>query len=343
MAARRTGAGKQPAGVAGNLSVIVPAYNEVENIRPLCERLFKALGDAGITGEMLVMDDESKGSAATIEIVSALAKEGYPVRIHARKKSEGKGLSSAVLLGFDMAKYEFMCCMDADLQHEPESVPAVAEPVMTGAGDFSVGSRNVDGGGLGFEWSLLRRVISSGATMLCLPLTSSTDPMSGFFCVSKTTLAKGRAKCQPIGFKIGLEVYVRHCLSLSCAPRGGLPVACLTAYARRRWFSPLLEVRRRMFILLSHPCPSPPSTFHPLPSPCTFQARCGCSNVIDVPITFQERVAGESNLTMKQNVEYLQQLASLYWDKFGFLLVVLALVLLAIAFYVLKMLAAAVL
>ena len=65
--------------------------------------------------------------------------------------------------------------------------------------------------------------------------------------------------------------------------------------------------------------------------------------MIDVPITFQERVAGESNLTMKQNVEYLQQLASLYWDKFGFLLVVLALVLLAIAFYVLKMLAAAVL
>lgn len=48
------------------------------------------------------------------------------VRIHVRRRSEGRGLSSAVLLGFDMAKHPFILCMDADLQHEPESVPAVA-------------------------------------------------------------------------------------------------------------------------------------------------------------------------------------------------------------------------
>ena len=62
------------------------------------------------------MDDESVGSAKTVAIVAELKKEGFEIRIHARKQSEGRGLSSGVLLGFDMAKYDTMVCMDADLQ-----------------------------------------------------------------------------------------------------------------------------------------------------------------------------------------------------------------------------------
>eukprot|EP01047_Picozoa_sp_COSAG01_P044620 COSAG01_NODE_4050_length_5401_cov_4.215956_1_plen_217_part_00 len=210
----RASKAKKEVGAAGasasaELSVIVPAYHEEENIRPLCERLFKALKAEAITGELLVMDDESAGTEATKAVVAELAKEGYNVRIHARTKAEGRGLSSAVLLGFDMAKYKHVLCMDADLQHEPESVPAVAEPVMSGRADFSVGSRHVTGGGLGFEWNIIRRLISWCATLLCKPLSSSTDPMSGFFCVSKETLAKGRESCNPIGFKIGLEIMVQ--------------------------------------------------------------------------------------------------------------------------------------
>jgi len=49
---------------------------------------------------------------------------------------------------------------------EPEAVPAIAAPILAGSADFTVGSRNVGGGGLGFEWSLVRRVISAGATSL---------------------------------------------------------------------------------------------------------------------------------------------------------------------------------
>ena len=274
MATQRKG-GKSAGGSGGStLSVVVPAYNETDNIRPLCERLFKALKASSIDGELLIMDDESVGTAPTKAVVAELKTEGYNIRIHARTKKEGKGLSSAVLLGFDMAANDTMLCMDADLQHEPESVPDVAAPILNGTADFTVGSRNVDGGGLGFEWSLLRRIISQGATLLCLPLTTSTDPMSGFFCVSKETLAKGRANCNPIGFKIGLEI----------------------------------------------------------------MARCRYTNVVDVPITFQDRVAGESKLSMKQNVLYLQQLAALYWDKFGFLLVLVVVILLWLALQVLSML-----
>ena len=238
----------------GALSVIVPAYDEALNIRPLTERLFAATRAANLNVELLIADDESKGSAATAAIVAELAKEGFDIRFHGRKRSEGRGLSSAVLLGFGLALHPYVLCMDADLQHEPESVPAVAAPVLTGQADFAVGSRHVGGGGLGFEWSLLRRIISAGATLLAWPLTTSTDPMSGFFCLSKETLAHGEGKgISTMGFKIGLELMVR----------------------------------------------------------------CGCTTVVDVPITFQERVAGESKLTMKQNIEYVRQLRALYVFKYG--------------------------
>jgi len=205
----RARGGAEGSAAEKQLSVIVPCFNETENIRPLCERLFKAVKGAGIQAELLFVDDESPGSQETENIVKALEKEGHPVRIHCRKKTEGRGSSSAVLLGFDSAKYKVLLCMDADLQHEPESVPDVARPVMEGRSEFSVGSRHVAGGGLGFDWSVFRQVVSQGATMLAWPLGKSTDPMSGFFCVRKEVLARGRNMINPIGFKIGLEVMVR--------------------------------------------------------------------------------------------------------------------------------------
>jgi len=233
------------------VSVVVPTYNETLNLRPLAERLFAAAAKADLEVDLLFADDESAGSAASAEVVAALAAEGLAARIHTRKRGEGRGLSSAVLLGFARAKYETLVCMDADLQHEPEAVPAVAAPVLAGDADFAVGSRNCGGGDIGFEWSLFRRVLSSGATALAAPLSASTDPMSGFFCVTKATLARGAP--DPIGFKIGLEIMVK----------------------------------------------------------------CRCARVADVPITFREREAGESKLSAKQNIEYLQQLAGLYAFAYG--------------------------
>lgn len=191
------------------ISVVVPTYNETENIRPLCERLFKALKDADISGELLFADDESAGSDDTVKIVNELKAQGYNVRIHCRKRSEGKGLSSAVLLGFEKASHNTLICMDADLQHEPETVPAVAAPILEGRADFVVGSRNVKGGGVGFDWSLFRRILSWGATMLAWPVAASTDPMSGFFCTTKDVVFKRAPYINPIGFKIGLEIMAR--------------------------------------------------------------------------------------------------------------------------------------
>jgi dolichol-phosphate mannosyltransferase len=215
--------------------------------------------NADLAVELFYVDDESEGTKKTLEIVKELEKEGYPVRIHSRKKTEGRGLSSAVLLGFNKAKYDVVLCMDADLQHEPEAVYSVAKPVLEGKAEFTVGSRYCGGGGFGFDWAIHRKMISSGATLLAYGVSRSTDPMSGFFCTTKSVLARGAKSINPIGFKIGLE--------------------CM--------------------------------------------ARCRANPVVDVPITFQSRIAGESKLTMKQNVQYIQQLAALYWDNYGVLMLVL--------------------
>ena len=246
-----------------DLSVVVPTYNEGDNIRPLCERLMTACKQAGINAELLVMDDESAGSAKTQKIVSELAKERHPIRMHMRSKAEGRGLSSAVLLGFQKARYETVLCMDADLQHEPEAVPNVALPVLKKRAEFTVGSRYCNGGGMGFDWAIHRRLISWIATALAYGVSMSSDPMSGFFCTRRAVIARAGDRINPIGFKIGLEL----------------------------------------------------------------MARCRANPVVDVPITFQSRVAGESKLSMKQNVLYIQQLLALYWDYYRGIIVMMALLL----------------
>ena len=243
--------------------MIVPTYNEGDNIRPLCERLCESCKVAGITVELLVMDDESEGSLKTRKIVTELAKEKYPIRMHLRTKAEGRGLSSAVLLGFKKAKFETILCMDADLQHEPESVPSLALPILNKTAEFTVGSRYCDGGAFGFDWAIHRKLISSAATALAWGVSKSTDPMSGFFCTTKGVIARGRDKINPIGFKIGLEL----------------------------------------------------------------MARCRADPVQDVPITFQNRLAGESKLSMEQNFLYVQQLLSLYWGQYMGIMTLLVIVL----------------
>ena len=84
----------QPLKAEAGISVVIPTYNEVENIRPLCERLFKTFKENTITKtfsdkkqvELLLVDDESAGSEESVKIVEKLQKEGYPIRIHREKK-----------------------------------------------------------------------------------------------------------------------------------------------------------------------------------------------------------------------------------------------------------------
>jgi len=194
---------------APSVSVVVPTYNEAANLGELTRRLFAATKDFGEV-ELLFADDESEGTAESEAVVRRLQAEGYAVRMHVRRRGEGRGLSSAVILGFQLAKFDTLVCMDADLQHEPEAVPSIAAPVLAGRAQFAIGSRNVQDGGVGFDWSLRRRIISKGATMLAWFLTSSTDPMSGFFCVERHIVDDAKRNgLNARGFKIALEIMVR--------------------------------------------------------------------------------------------------------------------------------------
>jgi dolichol-phosphate mannosyltransferase len=93
--------------------------------------------------------------------------------------------------------------MDADLQHPPESLPAFVKALDESK--FVIGTR-YGAGKMDESWPLYRQVISVGARMLALPLTSLSDPMTGYFGLKKSLLNN---KISPIGFKIGMEIYVK--------------------------------------------------------------------------------------------------------------------------------------
>jgi dolichol-phosphate mannosyltransferase len=132
---------ESPADAEITHSIIVPAYKEKANLRPLTTRLFAAFedGESPIPAdhvEVIVVDDNSRDGS--VEEVDALQEEGFNVRIVVRTTE--RGLSSAVVRGFREARGEAMICMDADLQHPPESAPRMLSS-LTEKKPFVLGTR----------------------------------------------------------------------------------------------------------------------------------------------------------------------------------------------------------
>ena len=200
MERRRAPAGPPGANViAEKVSIIVPSYNERDNVRPLLERISAAL--AGCDYEIIIVDDNSRDG--TIDIVNSLT-DTYPVQLLVR--TDERGLSTAVIHGIRHARGSIIGVMDADLQHPPEKLPELVQAIENGA-DMAFGSRYVPGGGVP-HWSLLRRVISRGASLIAhlfLPASRCVhDPMSGFFMFRRDRVDVD--VLDPIGYKIALEV-----------------------------------------------------------------------------------------------------------------------------------------
>ncbi|EST07077.1 Glycosyl transferase, family 2 [Kalmanozyma brasiliensis GHG001] len=194
-------------------SVIVPAFRENLNIRPLVTRLFQAFASHPQASEfrdaeVIIVDDNSRDGS--VETVSTLQSEGYNVRIVVRTSE--RGLSSAVVRGFREAKGERMICMDADLQHPPEAVPDLLLAI-TDRKQFVLGTRYGAGVSMDKDWPLHRQIISSGARMLARPLTTASDPMSGFFGISKRAFANADQNINAQGFKIALDLLVKSGVS----------------------------------------------------------------------------------------------------------------------------------
>lgn len=196
------------------VSIIVPTYREQPNIRPLVQRIFTAMSQAGIEAELIIVDDDSQDG--TQDTVAELQSE-YPVRIITR--CEERGLSRAVIAGFGEACYDRFVVLDGDLQHPPESIPALLERIERDDCDFVIGTRYGAGGAVAGEWPLRRRLASAVATMLARPLAPLSDPMSGFFAIRRRTWEHA-APLDPIGYKIALELYVKG----RCSRPGEVPI-----------------------------------------------------------------------------------------------------------------------
>ncbi|GAA5838258.1 hypothetical protein JCM5353_005763 [Sporobolomyces roseus] len=183
-------------------TIVVPAYHERANVRPLVEAVFGALRERDQT-EIVIVDDNSQDG--TVEEVQKLNKEGYQVELLVRTNENG--LSSAVLRGFEVARGHKLVVMDADLQHPASAIQPMFD-ALSPSTPLALGTRYGEGVSMSQGWPLHRRIISWGARTLARPLTSASDPMTGFFGIMKDHLLS----CKPInssGFKVALEVLLK--------------------------------------------------------------------------------------------------------------------------------------
>ncbi len=190
------------------LSLVIPTYNEKNNIPTLLEKLFAIFREDGIKAEVIIVDDNSPDGTA--DVVESMKKKYEGLKL--LRRSGKLGLSSAVLDGFAMAKGDILAVMDADMSHPPEAIAKMYKAINTiipkenKTPDFVIGSRYIKGGGI-VGWKTYRKIVSKGATLLARPFTKAHDPMSGLFMIRKKCLLDNDFNAK--GFKIGLELLMK--------------------------------------------------------------------------------------------------------------------------------------
>ncbi len=188
------------------LSLVVPTYDEADNIEALLRSLHDVLTGCRVGFEILVVDDDSPDR--TWEVARNLASELPGIRVI--RRTGASGLATAVTCGWAHARGEILGVIDGDGQHPP-AVMADLLAAMADRTDVAVASRHVPGGGVS-NWSAFRRLLSRCAQalgLLLLPGTVGrvTDPMSGYFLVRRDVIAD--TDLDPVGYKILLEVLAR--------------------------------------------------------------------------------------------------------------------------------------
>lgn len=184
------------------LSLILPTYNEAENLPELLPKLEATLKD--IPHEIIVVDDDSPDG--TWRIAQELGQKRDDV--HVIRRVGRRGLSSAVTEGFLSAKGDVFAVMDADGQHDMDLLPKLYASVRDNGG-IAIGSRYMEGGSVG-EWDERRHALSRIATKLAIKLckVKVSDPMSGFFAVRRQLFQGIADHLNPKGFKILLDLLV---------------------------------------------------------------------------------------------------------------------------------------
>ena len=205
------------------LSIIIPTYNESENILKLIDAI-KGNLPSNITSEIIVVDDNSPDETGKIvenyihnnidtdsslqqHIHSKVDNQKYLVRVIHRK--DKTGLIPAILEGIESSRGASILIMDADFSHPPETIPLLVEELRKDPNCIVIGSRYISRGSI-IGWPYKRRVISKGAAKIArhgLKVRNVSDPMSGFFAFPRHVIKN--IKFDTKGFKILLEILVK--------------------------------------------------------------------------------------------------------------------------------------
>lgn len=183
------------------VSIVVPCYNERDNIAPMVAALDAALRD--FDWEVIFVDDDSPDG--TTEVVRNISRND--ARVRCIRRVGRRGLASAVIEGALAASGLMLAVLDGDLQHDETRLPAMFEALEAGA-DIVVGSRRVDGGSSDGLSSPMRVWLSSRGIKLAQMLTGTSlnDPMSGFFALRRTLFDQLAPRLMGQGFKILLDL-----------------------------------------------------------------------------------------------------------------------------------------
>jgi dolichol-phosphate mannosyltransferase len=183
------------------LSVIVPTFNELDNIEVIVAGLAACL--SGNAWEVIFVDDDS--TDGTANKVREMAR--WNPRVRCVQRIGRRGLSSACVEGMMASSAPYLAVMDADGQHDEKILPRMLKMLKEGNVDLVVGSRYMEGGGIG-TWDTSRAHMSRFATSLSRMVIKEelSDPMSGFFAIRRDVFELAVRKLSNIGFKILLDI-----------------------------------------------------------------------------------------------------------------------------------------
>jgi dolichol-phosphate mannosyltransferase len=185
------------------ITVVIPTFNESDNVPVIVERIAAALRDAD--WEIVFVDDNSPDGTSTIAKNLGM----LDARVRCLRRVGRRGLAGAFLEGALASQAQFVAAIDGDLQHDERLLPHMLQVLQQGQADIVIASRYVAGGAAaGFSSS--RQSISLVATRWAQRLTGVPvqDPMSGFFMLRRDVLESLAPKLSTEGFKILFDILV---------------------------------------------------------------------------------------------------------------------------------------
>lgn len=189
-------------------SILLPTYNEKENLPVIIWLIVKYMDKSGFDYEIIVIDDGSPDG--TLQVAEELQKIYGKEKILLRPRGSKLGLGTAYIHGIKHANGNFIIIMDADLSHHPKFIPQFIELQTSQNLDIVSGTRYVGNGGV-FGWDFKRKLISRGANFLSQTLLrpNATDLTGSFRLYKKDVLDKLIKSCVSKGYVFQMEMLVR--------------------------------------------------------------------------------------------------------------------------------------